>query len=401
LVSLLWTQRQDIGPSARYGHALAFDSGRNRTMLVGGDAAGALLHDTWLWDGENWTQVEDIGPSGRAGHAIAYDSVRQRVVLFGGKGASALADTWEWDGEAWTQVEDTGPSARSRHALAYDAARQRIVLFGGEDAAASVLDDTWVWDGDEWTQVADTGPPPRAGHAMCFEAPAARTILFGGTSASDTWAWDGSLWTALNDVGPAPCEGTAAVSVGATSILFGGVDPAAATPTLFRLTWELDGSDWTERQDMGPAPRFGHGMAFDSARSRIVLFGGGTAPPATLTAADLVGDTWELPVAAGGPGPGGPEPTVTLVSFAITPDTIASGSGEPFTLTVGLDQPAPTDTAVDIAIEGTPVGSMTVSVGMSTADATVSETDMGLPPGSYTFSATLGPVTLQAVLTIL
>jgi hypothetical protein len=31
-----------------------------------------------------WTQKNDVGPSWRGGHAIAYDRVRQRVVLFGG-----------------------------------------------------------------------------------------------------------------------------------------------------------------------------------------------------------------------------------------------------------------------------------------------------------------------------
>jgi hypothetical protein len=33
-----------------------------------------------------------------SGHAMAYDSARQRVVLFGFGSNSLLADTWEWDG---------------------------------------------------------------------------------------------------------------------------------------------------------------------------------------------------------------------------------------------------------------------------------------------------------------
>jgi hypothetical protein len=54
LVSLLWTQRQDIGPSARFGHALAYDESKSRTLLVGGDGLGTLFRDTWLWNGETW-----------------------------------------------------------------------------------------------------------------------------------------------------------------------------------------------------------------------------------------------------------------------------------------------------------------------------------------------------------
>jgi hypothetical protein len=37
LATLRWTQRQDIGPSARFGQALAYDVGNKRTLLVGGD----------------------------------------------------------------------------------------------------------------------------------------------------------------------------------------------------------------------------------------------------------------------------------------------------------------------------------------------------------------------------
>lgn len=299
LATLLWTQRQDMGPSARFGHALVYDADKRRTLLVGGDGLSVLFRDSWLWNGETWTQVEDIGPSGRTGHAIAYDSARSRVVLFGGfSSPGQLADTWEWDGEAWTQVEDTGPRARARHALAYDSTRSRVVLFGGE-GAGDPLGDTWEWDGDEWTQVADTGPSPRRGHAMCFEASAQRTVLFGGSDGSDTWAWNGTSWTELNDVGPRPCEGTALVSTGQSTLLFGGLGREASA-ALFGLTWELNGADWTERQDMGPTPRFGHAMAYDGARGRVTLFGGSGAVP--TTAGSLFADTWELPPGGDGDG---------------------------------------------------------------------------------------------------
>jgi hypothetical protein len=31
----LWTQKEDIGPSARFGHAMTYDSARSRTVLFG------------------------------------------------------------------------------------------------------------------------------------------------------------------------------------------------------------------------------------------------------------------------------------------------------------------------------------------------------------------------------
>jgi hypothetical protein len=307
-LTLLWTQRQDIGPSGRLGHGLVYDAQRKRTVLVGGDGLTARFRDTWLWDGEAWTQVDDMGPTGRSGHGVAYDNARSRAVLFGGSdGASELADTWEWDGKAWTQVADTGPSARTRTALAFDSKRSRVVLFGGEGSAGA-LADTWEWDGNEWTQVADSGPSARRGHAMCFEDAAQRTVLFGGSNASDTWSWDGAHWTAVNDLGPAPCEDTALVSAGTSTILFGGHEHPLMAAKLSALTWELTGSNWTERQDMGPTPRFGHAAAYDVDRERVVLFGGSRMSPAAD--GDLLSDTWELPVGGGAIPAAGPQVVV-------------------------------------------------------------------------------------------
>jgi len=113
------------------------------------------LSERWLW-----TQKQDVGPSPRGQHEMAYDAARKRVVLFGGANVlGRLNDTWEWDGRAWAEVADTGPSGRTLFGMVYDGARQRIVLFGGSDQS-TVFGDTWEWDGEDWTQVADIGPAP-------------------------------------------------------------------------------------------------------------------------------------------------------------------------------------------------------------------------------------------------
>ena len=137
-----WTQRQDIGPSARNQSAMTYDAGLKRVVLFGGDGGSS---DTWEWDGELWTQVADTGPSARSGHGIAYDAERKRTVLFGGNSVLGIIyrDTWEWDGGEWTQVADTGPTARTNHSLSFDSARKEIILFGGK--AGPVLGDTWAW----------------------------------------------------------------------------------------------------------------------------------------------------------------------------------------------------------------------------------------------------------------
>jgi hypothetical protein len=130
LTRLLWTQKQDFGPSPRSGHGLAFDTNRSHAVLFGG-LATALVGDTWEWDGENWTQMDDIGPSPRRYFAMAYDRNRSRLVLFGGlTDAGASGETWEWDGQDWTQVSEAGPQARILHAMAFDSSKNVVTLRG-------------------------------------------------------------------------------------------------------------------------------------------------------------------------------------------------------------------------------------------------------------------------------
>jgi hypothetical protein len=282
---------------------MAFDSARGRVVLFGGDSMQSrLFHDTWEWDGENWTQTEDIGPGARSQHAMAYDDVRQAIVLFGGSPQSGVAaDTWQWDGANWTQVADTGPAARSHHAMAFDRGRGRIVLFGGRLADGAPAGDTWEWDGEEWAQQEDVGPPAREAHAMAHDAGRDRVVLYGGLSGAvargDTWEWDGSAWKQVAHFGANPRLGSGMVFKNERVELFGGLSSldASEPPTLFRDTWEWDGKRWTLRQDLGPGPRWGHAMAFDSARSRVVLFGGLPvfAPEDPTVGNELLGDTWE------------------------------------------------------------------------------------------------------------
>src|SRR5262249_52961847 len=65
-------------------------------------------------------------------------------------------------------------------------------------------------------------------------------------------------------------------------LMFGGRDG----PTLFGDTWTYDGLHWQLLAGNGPSPRFHGGIAFDSARGRVVLVGGQIAPYV------YIGDTW-------------------------------------------------------------------------------------------------------------
>jgi hypothetical protein len=95
-----WLQRYSttVTPTARRWYPMVYDSIRQRTVLFGGDITGSAPYnnETWEWDGTNWTQQNLVTlPSARFWHAIAYDSLRQRTVLFGGNTGTANNEAWE------------------------------------------------------------------------------------------------------------------------------------------------------------------------------------------------------------------------------------------------------------------------------------------------------------------
>jgi hypothetical protein len=229
-----WTQSNPVtNPIGRSG-AFAFDAARGMAVLFGGFDAR-----TWLWDGSNWKAfLPSNHPSPRAGASMTYDATRQVIVLFGGCANAScgalLNDTWTWDGSNWTQQSPSAtPPARSGAYFAYDGAAGTAVLFGGVSGSAP-LNDTWAWTGTQWTQLhPSTSPSPRQGCCMTYDPVMGGLVLFGvtGGSASDMWSWKGSTWSQLPLTGPHP-DGSGVVmdyngSLGAIVLL------------------GLDGSTWT------------------------------------------------------------------------------------------------------------------------------------------------------------
>lgn len=395
MVKLLWTQKQDIGPRPRTRHGMAYDAARRQTLLFGGNMfAGRLVNDTWAWDGANWTQLENRGPSERSGHAMTYDAARSRVVLFGGTSATSdMNDTWEWDGEAWTQMDNTGPVPRTSHAMTFDSARQRTVLFGGATSGdnGQPLGDTWEWDGSDWSQVDDGGPSSRAAHAMAYDSVRSRLVLFGGVDLSrvglsDTWERDGAVWRQVQDIGPDGAFLASMVFRRDVTELFGGVSAYAdAGPTqVFGLTWEWDGAHWTARQDIGVGARLGHATAFDSARLRVVLFGGATAFNEDANA--LRGDTWEHADVTHGvePPPGGDGASVGPSIQALIVEPNPARANDALTITVRLNGTGTVPTTVDIAITiaaGSPIVVPNITPILIPAGFAVGVGQVPLPPG--------------------
>ena len=204
-----WTQKfPKASPPARYQHAMAFDSGHGQVVLFGG-LNGNLLNedfaDTWLWDGTNWTQASpQSSPSARSGHAMAYDSNQNQVVLFGGFGGPGN-DTWLWDGSNWTQgpQQANPPTGRSEQTMAYDSAHDQVVMFGGYSMGPSLPDL-----GDIWTYgvgaIPISGPSVNAlSTASDFgnfpsAAPGSWVEIYGNNLAPGTDGWTGADFSGNN-----------------------------------------------------------------------------------------------------------------------------------------------------------------------------------------------------------
>ncbi len=148
-----------------------------------------------------------------------------------------------------------------------------------------------------WTEEAaapSLGPSPRAGHALAYDSARGRVVLFGGWDGNrllnDIWEWSGTAWTNVTPrqgASPSPREDHAMVydSARGRVVLFGGFGELSAGDT-----WEWNGTNWidvTPARSASPPPRSEHAMAYDSARGRVVLFGGLDKNSSKLA------DTWE------------------------------------------------------------------------------------------------------------
>jgi hypothetical protein len=304
-----WRQRGASGgpiPGTRAAHAMAYDSRRGRTIVFGGNADVTYRGDTWEWDGLSgtWTNLNPPGstPCARNYTAMAFDSRRGKMVLYGGRrdaGDMPEEDTWEFDPATRTwlnRAPAVNPGFREHHAMAFDAARGVVVLFGGSDGGTAPR-VTWEWDGAAGTWTDRTPPtlPPswpaaREFAAMAYDAARGKIVMHGGQyydgstgvtyDYKDTWEWDGAAgtWTQrlLPDSLPER-NGHAMVydSARARMVIFGGFDK---NYNLTQDVWEWDGTDgpWVDRTPAGtkPAARTMHRMVYDTVRAKAFAFAG-------------------------------------------------------------------------------------------------------------------------------
>jgi hypothetical protein len=271
-----WTRLCDessCGVPSRYHHSMAFDPDRGQIVMYGGcrplagafDCTGALLSDTWTWDGTSWDSTSpSTAPSARVAHSMVWAEEAGGgtggVVLYGGcvggeimECTGASGEMWRWDGSArdWVCIgsHESGscpvkewPLPRASAPMAWDRERGHLLMLGGQGytespalcaenlgvpesqsgATECYFGGTWRWDSvNHWQRLV--GPevsdlrPIRARNAAAAWDPTRNTLArFGGRSdesdcggsgvsmCGSLWEWNGSAWRQLHAPLPRP-----------------------------------------------------------------------------------------------------------------------------------------------------------------------------------------------------
>lgn len=199
-----WSQKTGTGPEARLHAVGAFDAQRSVVRIYGGVGSDDVPRtDTWEWNGTTWSRVSTAGPADQGANQMAYDAGRQRTMLSLFARTQPNADRtypsglWEWNGSAWAAVAGAGPMFSPVQPMTTLGAAGGLLLVDG--GALQGTFSTWAWQNGAWSRVSTAGPSLRNGHAVAYDAARNRVVLFGGFRSgqdfNDTWEWNGSAWT--------------------------------------------------------------------------------------------------------------------------------------------------------------------------------------------------------------
>jgi hypothetical protein len=184
--------------------------------------------------------------------------------------------------------------------MCFDGNGNRLIMYGGVSPTPSViLNETWAYNGTAWTLLSPLGGAPnRWGHQMVRSTVLNRLVTFGGRSptisgfANDSYQWNGSVWSVIPASNPPPPRylyGMAYDSGRNIIVVFGGRGSLATLGD----TWELtnNGVTWSWQQILtptSPPPREEMVMAYMPDLRRTVMFGGYDRDTDTI-----YGDTWD------------------------------------------------------------------------------------------------------------
>lgn len=210
----------------------------------------------------------------------------------------------------WFQYTFLARGTRGTEAVCYDPVRQRLIVVGGW-GFNSVYDDVRALDlvgPPDWQRLdnADAPLPRLTLHRpiAIFDKETDRVVVITSldgvpvVGALDPTA--PSRWTPIDVVGspPSPRQyvATAIDPLRNRLLLFGGAHSNGGQTDFYNDVWALNlgpAPSWEQIAAPGPAPipRESALMAYDSARDRLVMFGGAGPNPTSIS---LLTDTWVL-----------------------------------------------------------------------------------------------------------
>lgn len=266
-----------------------------------------------------WTRVSVTGPGPLSAASLVYSAWDGKTTLYGGSDCQAPSSCtthgqlWTYGTSGWTQVPSTTPwpLPASDSAFFADVGGSRVRLYGGLAGTSAVAID-WAWSSGAWSELSTSpGPGAREGARAVWDPASAIVVLYGGDSGSalapGTWLTSsGSDALFQMPVGTAPPlrrdHGMVWDSAGQRTLVFGGrgCRRNLGCPPLGD-TWAFAAYQWSAVTTTGTAPsaRSGHGMAYDTQRGVTVVFGGRTAAVTLGDTFELSGDAWSEAVASG------------------------------------------------------------------------------------------------------
>lgn len=302
-------------PQARYGHGAAYDSGRDRMVVFGGNTQGpvfsqSLLNDTWEHDGTAWIRrTPSVNPPTRVLPVMAYDPNRGISLMAGGLGAAPSTgglfnrlDSWSWNGSSWSQGPDLPwvVSALFWHGGA-NAGLYAVVWPGSGIPPSALPHETYRFADSSWVYVGTA--PSIESNRGAYVPSTGRYYALTGTGTAV--AFDGTSWQPVGSAsGGHPYPSSLTWDIGRNR--FVGIGDGAANPSVThfgQLTSPLQIS-WTSISNtnpftgvVSPSVHSYSSLVYDSRRSRPVLFGGqgqGSAPSNELSSLQqtFAGPSW-------------------------------------------------------------------------------------------------------------
>jgi hypothetical protein len=260
-----------------------------------------------------------VSPLPTRSAALSYDSGSGRILAFVAAAGSsywqAYSSLWAYDATGWSRLWEGGsagdpPDHLIHAAFTHDPVRQRSVLFGGGNTIYGgeiPVYDVWTWDGRVWQEEA-TGP---SGWRTVGVWDGNRSVFIGVHRAGSDywnqhfghWTFDGSSWFQHSTSGTRPpprlSPGVAYDTTRNQLVVFGGIDPSSSSGWIYRQdTWVMNESHaWSEiGGGQTPPVSTGAAMAYHPGLDRVVLFGGCCAGGSTATSNEtwiLEGSAWQ------------------------------------------------------------------------------------------------------------